>query len=222
MRGTLFTLLAVLMLSTEAQADRGAISLELGGGGSILMLPAPYATGATPLPTSAWMARVGVRYALSDAFELSLSGFFEPRVVAYHPGVTIDTSRPDYPGADAGRGQFLGTLTHTVERFGAAVGARRVWGSVLRLHVGGDVGWSHRTYTQFDHIGTAGGAPSSHGLRLDGFSASGVLLAPTVGLEWAFHDKWSISFMPRVELLVGPDPMVAFSLPLVLSHSWYL
>jgi len=163
---------------------------------------------------------VGLRYAFSDQLEVALGGFFEPRVEAYHQGVTIDTSAATYPGPDSGRGEFRGTLGHTIERYGVLVGLRRVWGSVWRLHLGGDVGFALRTYDAIDLLNPSSGA--SQGLRLGRFTAPGALLAPVVGVEWAFHDKWSLSFMPRVELLVGPEPMTAISLPLVLSYSWFI
>lgn len=214
--------LLLLLAAGSARADRGALTFELGGGGSLLLLPAPYAPDSTPLPTSAWAARLGIRYAFSDAFEFALNGFFEPRVAAYHPGVTVDTSGPGFSGPDSGRGAFHGTLGHTVERYGLAAGPRWVWGSIFRLHLGGDLGWNHRDYADFDLVNTSGSVPRSHGLRLGAFSTSGLFLAPVVGLEWAFHDKWSVMIMPRVEFLLGDDPMTAFTIPLVISHSWYI
>jgi len=215
-------LVAVSAFSTEARADRGALTLDLGGGATVHLLPAPYTSGAAPLPTTSWLSRVGLRYGISDELEVAFSGFFEPRVGAYHHRVTVDTTRPGFPGPDAGRGLFSGTLVHTFQRFGLAVGARRVWGSILRFHLGGDLGWTYRAYGQFDHFDTSGARTRSHGLRLEGFAASNVMLAPVVGLEWAFHDKWSLSVMPRIELLVGPDPMVSFLFPVLLSTSWYI
>lgn len=222
MRCALFVLVAVLGFSTSARADRGALTLDLGGGASLLLLPTPYASDASPLPTTVWLARVGIRYALSDEFELALSGFFEPEVTAYHHGVTIDTSRPDFPGPDAGRGAFRGTLRHQLQHVGAAVGARYIWGAIFRWHAGADLGWSLRSYSAFEHIDTSGGGARPFGLRLDDFRTSNVMLAPVFGFEWAFHDKWSVSVMPRVEFLMGPDPMVAFSLPILLSTAWYI
>lgn len=222
MRPAFFVLVAVFALSTEARADRGALTLDLGGGATILMLPAPYAPDSPPLPTSTWLSRLGLRYAISDEFEVAFSGFFEPRVTAFHHGVTVDTSQPGFPGPDAGRGSFRGTLTHNVQRLGATLGARYVLGSIFRWHLGADLGWSLRTYGDFTHIDTRDGGARSHGIRIEDFSASSLIVAPIVGLEWAFHDKWSVSIMPRMEILMGPNPMIAFSIPIMLSTSWYI
>jgi len=216
------TTLAFVLFAGWAQADRGALTLDVGGGGTVLLLSAPFTARSAPLLSTMASGRIGLRYALSDAFEVTLDGTYEPRVTAYHSGVTVDTSHPDFTGPDAGRGLFNGTLTHSVERRALAAGARWIWGSVFRFHVGLDLGWSQRVYDRFDHIDLSASSPRSHGLRIRPLALSSLLFAPVAGLEWAFADKWSVSLMPRLEMLVGPAPLVGVAVPLVLSHSWYL
>lgn len=216
------TALLLTLAAGTALADRGALTLDVGGGGTVLLLPPPYTTAAKQLPTTLAVGRLGVRYAVSDEFELSIMGNYEPRVAAFHSGVTLDTSAEGFSGPDAGRGAFEGTLAHSIERLGLAAGARWIWGSVFRIHLGVDVGWSQRSYGQFDHMETLAAGTRSHGLRIPAYTTSNWMLAPITGIEWVFSDKWSVSLVPRVEFLVGREPTVGLSLPILLSHSWYL
>jgi hypothetical protein len=102
------------------------------------------------------------------------------------------------------------------------IGARYLVGMVWRLTLGLDVGWSHRSYSNFHHIDVSGSEPVDYELGLPNFTTDNLIVAPVVGVEWAAGDHWSLSLLPRTELLLGPDPTVALTVPLVLSWSWYL
>lgn len=222
MRATALALFLVVSFAPTSHADRGALTVDLGAGATLLLLPAPYTADSGRLPSTALMSRLGVRYALSDSFELAFSGAYEPRVSAYHSGVVVDTSAPGFTGLDAGRGPFEGTLAHDLERYALTTGARYVWGSVFRIHAGVDVGLAQRAYSNFEHFDTSSGSARSHGLRLASYTTSSFLVAPLIGIEWAFHDKWSVSVLPRAEFLLGTDALIGVSVPVLLSHSWYI
>jgi hypothetical protein len=205
--------LLALLLSPIAFADRGALTLEAGGGGSGLLVPAPWATPRKVTPSFAGLVVVGLRYAWSNNLELTLGGFFEPPVTDFHNDVTLVTDN----------GAFAGTLRHSLIRWGAQGGVRAVFGMVWRLVLGFEAGWSHRGYSGLQHIdvGSAEG-PTDYGLELAAFDLENVLLAPSLGIEWAGGDHWAVSLVPRLQVLLGPEPTVAVLLPLTVSWSWYL
>ena len=205
--------LMLCCLSSSAFADRGAFTLEAGGGGSGLVVPAPWANPRRSTPSFAGLAVAGVRYAWSNRLELTLNGFYEPPVIEFHANSTVETDN----------GAFEGTLRHRLVRFGALAGVRAVFGMVWRLVLGVEAGWSHRGYSELQHIDVANpDGPADYGLALPSFTADNFLLAPSVGLEWAAGDHWSVSLVPRLHLLIGPEPTFAVLLPLTLSWSWYL
>ncbi|RPH67393.1 MAG: hypothetical protein EHM78_21640, partial [Myxococcaceae bacterium] len=73
-----------LVGASPAWADRGALSLDFGAGATVLRIAAPYVT----TPSTAWAIspafNVGLRYALTNAVEFSVAGFYElPAHYAY-------------------------------------------------------------------------------------------------------------------------------------------
>jgi hypothetical protein len=207
-------LLLSLLLPGAAAADRGALSVDIGGGVSAASISGPYITEPVPLLSTAGSGWLGARYALSHSLELSASAFYEPPVLLTHRGVTVIHEEVAYPGA----------LEHLLERQGLMAGGRVVLGMVWKLVAGLEVGWSRRSFSRLNHIDTRGPGPSypSHGLSLDSVTVDNLLLSPHLGVEWAAGDKWSISLLPRAHILLGTEPTLAFTLPLVLSYSWYL
>lgn len=200
------------LLAGGALADRGAVSVEAGGGMSGLVVAAPYATEAKPLNSLAPAVLVGGRYALRDSLEVSGSAYFEFPVALWHNGVTVVTPN----------GSFPGSLTHQMYRYGGQAGARFVLGMVWRLHLGLELGWSHRVYSGFQHIDDTGAALVDYKLGLPDFSTDNLVVAPVVGLEWAAGDHWSLAIMPRAQALLGPDATFALVVPLTFSWSFYL
>lgn len=203
---------AVVLAASSALADRGAITIDAGGGLTALVLPAPFANPSKSVTSSAPTAWIGGRYALSNSLEVGASVFYEPSVNIFHNGVTVETRN----------GQFPGTLNHQLQRYGGLFGARYLRGMVFRFTAGLELGWSHRVYSGFRHIDDSNAAnPVDYGLDLPAFTTDNVVIAPLAGVEWAAGDHWSISLLPRFELLVGPDMTYAFTVPLVVSWSWY-
>lgn len=205
-------LLSLLLVAVPASADRGAITVDAGGGLTALSVAAPFASPTKSLTSSAPVAWLGGRYAFSNSFEVGVAAFYEPSVNLFHNGVTVETAN----------GQFPGTLNHQLHRYGGLVGARYVRGMVFRFTAGLDLGWSHRVYAGFRHIDDTDAAnPVDYGLDLPAFSTDNLVVAPLAGIEWAAGDHWSLSLLPRFEVLVGPDMTYAITVPLVVSWSWY-
>ncbi len=205
-------LLITLLSLSPAFADRGAFTVEAGGGASGLLVPAPWSQPSVVTPSLSGLVLANVRYAWSHRLELTLGGFFEPTVTEFHHGAVLTT--------DAG--VFPGVLRHQLTRFGAHAGARLVFGMVWRWVLGLELGWSRRSYSGFQHIDVGPDGPLDFGLALPGFDVDSVVLAPVFGLEWAVGDHWSLSLLPRLQVLVGPEPTVALLIPISLSWSWYL
>lgn len=201
-----------MICATSAFADRGAITIDVGGGASALILPAPYANSTKSLTSSSATAWAGARYAFTNSVEAGVSAFYEPPVNVFHNGVTVGTRN----------GEFPGTLNHRLQRYGALVGLRYLRGLVFRFTAGLDVGWSHRTYSGFRHIDDTSPANAvDYRLDLQDFSTDNLIIAPLAGIEWAAGDHWSVSILPRVQLLLGPDMTYGVTIPVVVSWSWY-
>lgn len=180
--------------ASGALADRGALSIDVAGGGVATAVPAPGAQGAkstVAFDASVWL---GVRYALSNSLELSASGFFEPPVTVFQNDITLLAESGAYPG----------TLRHTFMRYGAQAGARLVFGMVVRFHVGLELGWVQQAYSKLSHfdVSKPDGAVD-YGLSLQDLSRPNVVVAPLAGFEWQAGDAWSLSVVPRMQLMLG-------------------
>ncbi len=207
------SLLIAVVTPQGASADRGALSLDIGAGGTTLALPAPYAPGSGPVQGTSFLASLGLRYALQNWVEIEASAYFEPPVTYFHNGVSVAI-----PG-----GPFLGTLKHRFYRYGALAGGRVVTGKVWRFTAGGGIGWSHRAYSGFQHVDDR--RPNDardYGLSLPDLTRNNWVLAALAGVEWAEGDHWSLSLLPRYEQLLGTASTFAISARLVFSLSWYL
>jgi hypothetical protein len=206
MRVTIVVLLE-LFASASAFADRGALSIEGGGGFTVLNQPAPNASPASSTLGGSASIVLGARFGLSQSWEAALWGFYEPQVQYFHNGV--NTTTPE--------GVFPGTLSEQLTRFGGLAGIHHVWGLLFRLELGLELGWSHRSASNLDDIDTYG-VP----LYLPSYSVDNLVLSPVLGLEWAAGDHYSFSVMPRIEFLLGRDATWAFTVPAVFSWQWYL
>ena len=209
----LFSALAICIAAPAALADRGALSLDVGAGGSMLALPAPYAPSSASTPGTSFTTSLGLRYALSNWLEFEASAFFEPPVTYFHNGVTVRAQ-----GAD-----LAGTLRHRFYRYGFLVGARLVTGKVWRFLGGASVGWSHRAYSNFQHVDDS--QPNNardYQLSLADLTRDNLVVSALAGIEWAVGDHWSLSLLPRYEQLLGADSTFALSARIVFSWSWYL
>jgi hypothetical protein len=196
--------LGALLVSASVRADRGALTLDLGAGAAGLRLPAPYASSGGTLLAADFEAMLGLRYAVTNELEFSVASFFEPRLSYTHDDVKI----PGYT--------FSGSLTHALYVFEAVGGIRYVVGSVWRLVLGLEGGWSHRSYTRFQPTGLL------DGFSFPAFGTDNIVVQPLIGVEWAFADHWSASLIPRFTVLIGPDATVGVSLMLSISYSWFL
>jgi hypothetical protein len=206
-------LAACIAVPKASFADRGALSLDVGAGGSMLALPAPYAPSSPSALGSSFTTSLGLRYALTNWLEFESSASFEPPVTYFHNGVAVRAQ-----GAD-----LAGTLRHRFYRYGFLVGARLVTGKVWRFLAGAGVGWSHRSYSSFEHLDDS--QPNNvhdYQLSLADLSRDNFVASALAGVEWAAGDHWSLSLLPRYEQLLGIDSTFALSARLVFSWSWYL
>jgi hypothetical protein len=143
---------------------------------------------------------------------MTLGGFYDLPAHVSHPGTSV-------PTVDSGN--FTGTLEYELTRFGILAGLRYVTGLVVRFSVGGEVGWSHRTYSGLQLRDTARPGAPDFGLGLRDLALDEFVVQPGVGLEWAFADRWSASLLLRVTVLLGPDPALGLSGSLVISYGWF-
>jgi hypothetical protein len=203
---------ALGLAPTLAAADRGALTLELGPAVSALAASPSQGTGSSTLGTGAG-GTAGIRYAISNGFELAAIGFWEAPGDYFHSGVEMGSAT----------GTVRGTLSERTQRYGALAGVRFVHGYVWRLHLGADVGWAHENYTRRDLIDVSlPGNEHSFGLGLQDRSSDALVLAPVAGIEWQVADHWSVSVMPRVQLLVGGTSWAGLIVPVTVGYSWYL
>lgn len=213
--------LAGLLLSAQALADRGALTIEVGAGGAGTLLPAPRPsdftlTAAKMTPITSGAAWLGARYALSNNIELTVTGFFEPAVQVFHNGVVLESTTP--PASS-----FPGTLSHRDTGYGALAGVRWLHGDVWRVTASFEAGWARRSDTGFVHYddrGTSGVA--DYRLALRDLAVDAAVLSVGGGLEWAFADKMSIAVQPRLQLAIGLGVMPSVIVPVVFSYSWFL
>lgn len=205
-------LLLALFCPVLAHADRGALSLELGGSVGALRLAPPVGMGTAVVGTAAG-AEGRVRYAFSNSLEVSLGGSWTAPAGFYQDGVTI---------VAASGTPFTGQLQSTVSRWSVTAGARLVKGTVFRFIVGGEVGIARSSFSGLDLIDTSpGGGGVSYLLNLGSTTATQPLIVGLVGLEWAVTDHLSFLVTPRLELLVGSPAAIAGVIPLSVSYSWY-
>ena len=213
MRGLATSLsLVVALTAAPVMADKGALSAEAGGGMSDLVVAAPFASAPKTMNSLSATVYLGARYALSNSLELVGSAFYEPPVTLWHNDVTVETPN----------GLFPGTLTHQLSRYGGQAGAHLVLGAVWRVHLGLELGWSHRMYSGFRHIDVTGAEPFDYKLGLPDFNTDNLVVSPVVGLEWAAGDHWSIAVMPRAQALLGPDATFSLVVPVTFCWSFYL
>jgi hypothetical protein len=206
-------LLTVAGLPSPAAADRGAVTVEVGGSMRLGAVSPSIGAGDSVTGTLAGPC-LAVRYALTDRLELGVSAFWDTRAPFVHEPVAVTTAS----------GTSSGALTQDIARWGAALGLRyALVGLVWRIPLGLDVGWAHLSATKRDLLDVSDPrAPTSLGLTLGDGTADHVLLAPSLGLEWLATDHLSFSIMPRLELLLGTGSTVGVVVPLTVGWSWYL
>ena len=209
------TLVAAAVLATlpvVTLADRGAITVEAAP--ALTWWPARDPPVGSGTGVSGWTAGglVGVRYALRNELELTLTGFYEAPATFTNPGTTVDQ----------GTIPLTGTSRATVSRWGALAGARFVQGLVWRWFVGAEVGYAQQNLSGLDLIDVSNPSnPRSFGLSLPNRSEGAFVLSPLAGIEWQFADHWSAAFTPRLQVMFGGVSRVAVVLPLSIGYSWY-
>ena len=204
----------VLCVGGAAHADRGALTIEIGGGVGLVNVRAPYATGAPSQVGSSWTTSLGLRYAVTNNFEVGTALFYQPPTSFTHGNATVE--------APSAGGALPGTLSERTQQFGLLLRARVVKGYAWRVFAGADAGWAQRSFSKVDHFNVSDPStgPRSYGLALADTSQSALVLAPSAGAEWT-GDRFSIGIAPRVDVLVGSVRTWAVSLPLTISWAWY-
>lgn len=206
--------LLVLLWSGLAGADRGALSVDVGAGGVATEVPALHV--ATPKSTLSFDASfwLGGRYALSNGFEVSVTGFFEPPATVFQNDIEVVG---DF-------GVFPGSTRHHFTRFGAQAGVRLVLGMRIRLHVGLEAGWCQGVYSKLQHFNVSSPEGAvDYGLVLPDVVRGAFVLSPLVGVEWTSADSWSLSLLPRAQFFTAEHGIGwAVIAPVQFSWSWYL
>lgn len=214
MKTSTLSVMAVLLAASTAHADHRALSVDVSGAWSAGTVAALQTAQPQATLSLGPAVLVGARYGLTNSFELTATGLFEPPVTVAHNGVTLVTDS----------GSFAGTFVHTTMRAGGMVGARAVFGMTWRFHVGLEVGWSQRFYSglkMYDDSNPDGAI--DYGLTLHDTTQGQLLVSPVVGLEWSAGDHWSLSVLPRAQVLLGgPKLTWTVMVPLQFSWSWYL
>ncbi len=199
-------------LPRVAAADRGALTVELGPAFSIIGASPSQGSGSMMLATGGG-GSIGARYGLSNELELAATASWEAPADYYHSGVEFGT----------GGTTLSGTLVERTQRYGALVGARYVRGYVWRIHLGGDIGWMRESFSHRDLLDVSDpGNVHSFGLGLQDKTEDALVIAPVAGVEWQFADHWSVSVMPRLQLLIGGANRVGLLVPVSVGYSWYL
>jgi hypothetical protein len=206
-------LMASLLAASAAFADRGALSLDVGGAGVAVSVPAPLVQSPKSTLSYGGGALLGARYALSNHLEAGVWGFFEMPVTVYQDGVNVVASSGVYPG----------TLKETFTRGGALAGVHFVFGMRFRLILGLEAGWAASVHSGMKHFDVSDpNAAVDYGLTLNDVTTHALLLSPTVGLQWAAGDKWSLALLPRAQLALGKGAGGwAVSIPLIFSWDFY-
>ena len=205
--------LGLFLAASPAAADRGAFSVDLGGGGTALPLAPSFTESTKTVLTTSFNATLGVRYALWDWLELGVSGFYEPNVSVYYDGVTLSTDN----------GDFTGKLGHKLSRFGAMGGAYYKFGSVIRPTLGIEAGWSRRAYSDF-HLYDVDDPqnPIDYQLTLPNFATDNFVVGAFVGLEWCITDHIGAMASLKPRAMLGPDSRFSLTGTITFSYSWYL
>jgi hypothetical protein len=203
---------ALAFVPALAAGDRGALTLDVGPALTVLGAYPSQGSGSTTLGTGGG-GTIAARYALSNELELAATGFWERPADYFHSSVTMGSSS----------GPVTGTLAERSQRYGVLAGVRLVRGFVWRLHFGVDVGWAHETFTQRDLLDVSDpGSAHSFGLGLPDLATDAFVLAPVAGMEWQIADHWSVSAMPRLEIILGGPNRVALTVPVMVGYSLYV
>jgi hypothetical protein len=212
-RSAVVTVGLALSAGVAARAERGALSVDVGSGVALVNVRAPYAQGSPSQLGSSFTTSLGVRYALTNEFEVGAAVFYQPPTTFTHGNALVLA-----PG-----GALLGTLSERTQQLGFLLRGRFVLGYTWRFVAGGDLGFAVRSFSNVDHYNVSDPAtgPRSYGLGLSDASQRAALLAPSAGVEWA-GDHFTIGLAPRVEVLLGSVRTWAVSLPLTISWAWYL
>jgi len=207
------TIALALLVPVSAPADRGALTLEIGGDLVLTQLTPSFGSGDS-VQGSLGGAEIRVRYAVSNRFELEASGFWNATATFVNTNVR----------ASSGGGPVTGSLRREVGRGGAAMGARYLAaGSIWRVPLGLDVGWLRTSSSSQDLIDVSDPQnPVSFGLRIDPARTDRLFLAPFAGVEWIATDHFSVSIVPRLEVPVGSSSSPALVFPFCVGWSWYL
>jgi hypothetical protein len=199
-------------LPASAFADRGALTLDVGGGIAVEGVAAPYVSGGTRLWGFDPAVQLALRYAVTHVFEITVDGVFTTPSVWYHNAAVVSQ----------GGASYTGTLQHKLYRVGALVGVRAVFGLTWRPFVQLQVGWSHRSFYGFRHIDDQEpGLAQDYYLSLPPVSRESFVAAASGGIQWC-GDNLCVSLAPRLEWLVGANPMPVISIPVSIGWSFYL
>jgi len=203
--------LAALLAPALASADRGAVTLDIGGVLSGSRIPPGAGEGRAVAGTVGGVS-LGLRYAVRNDLELSVRGEWFKPAPFFQDGTTVTT--PD--------GVFVGQAQARVGRQGASVGAQWVHGLVWRVHAGVEFGWMRLSYESLDLVDvSAPGTPRTFGLALGSPRVGVIVLSPFVGVEWGIADHLSVALALRLDAVPGRGELSALTIPLTVGWSFY-
>jgi hypothetical protein len=211
---TLFAFLVALAVlkSEAARADRGALTLEVGGGVTVLRAVAPSANNSASQVGTVPEILLGGRYAVTNSLELGATVFGAFSGTFFIPSTTITSDSVT----------LSGTLQTQVQRYGFLGGVRFLHGNVWRLMAGAEAGWALTMHSSMHLIADSGAsAGRDFGLTLQDKSVNSLVLAPSMGVGWV-GDKLSVTLLPRFEVLIGGGTTWAFSIPITAGWDFYL
>ena len=213
MRAALIVCLALTAFfpTSSARADGGALSIDAGGALAVVRVAAPYSTGSAVGAVSA--VNLGARYAVANSLELSARVFYQPSAPFYVHGVTTTLGTSGLLSA--------GLVAH-VRTQGALLGARVLHGNVWRFIASAEAGIEQVSFTGQDLVNESNpNGIRSLALHPSDSSRTSLALAPGVGVGWV-GDRLGISFVPRLELLLGGRSSWSIVAPVTVSWDFYL
>ena len=201
----------VLVLPLPALADRGALTLELGGNIAGLRIEPELGLGRYVVGTT-----VGVdaraRYAFTNWLEVTSLVAWTASAPFVHENVSINDPN----------GTFQGELHGNIGRYELLTGVRFGHGLGLRTFGGVEAGAALTSVTKLDFVDPSNGQSYlAYGWTLPNRTRTSFVLASNIGVEWALSDHWSLSVGARMEWLTGSPRALAVTVPVTIGHSWY-
>ncbi len=208
-------LLLGLLLPNSAEAEKGALSLDVAVGpqSTLLSPPLPPAESDALQVSVAPGISLSARYSLTHDLSLGLSFSGEPWRRVVHDGTV-------WVG-EAGEDPLLGRFVHSYAAFSVSCVARfYLAGYDWRFFVEPQVGWSRRMHKNLDHLRVEEGRLASYGLALEALSTNDLTVGTGLGMEYVW-DRVAVGLRGLAELVNGNDRAYRARLLLHAAYDFY-